>query len=282
MGKVAVVTDSAACLPLELIRKYNIHVVPFALIFGEQVYQDGVDVTTTQFYHMLREASEFPTTSQPSVGEFLAVYQALREKAGGVVSIHVPATISGTFSSARMAAGLIPELPVRVVDSGSAAMAQGFVVLAAARAAAAGMDLEGVVQAARVIISSVHLYATLGTLEYLARSGRVPGVVALAGSALHIHPVFTIRQGQVEVVGRVRTKKRAVAHMLERMAADVGDRPVHAAVFHADVPEEVEKLRQQVGDRFHCVELHLTEFTPVMGAHTGPEVLGLAFYAEEV
>lgn len=280
MSKIAIVTDSAACLPETLLRQYDIHVVPFGLIWGEEMLHDGVDITPAQFYQRLRTAEELPTTSQPSVGDFLKVYQAVAEEADGIVSIHIPQALSGTYSGAQAAARMFGEVPVHVMDSGTAVMAQGFVVLAAARAAIAGADLDEVVQVAKDMIPHVHLLAALDRLDYLARSGRVPGVVALVGSALHIVPIFTIRRGNVAVVTRTRSKRRAVRFMLERMARLTQGRPIHAAVFHADVPQEAEHLRATVAERFDCLELYVTEFTPVMGSHTGPGVLGVAFYAE--
>ncbi len=280
MGKIAVVTDSAACLPEELLQQYGIHVVPFGLIWGDEVLRDGIDITPEVFYHRLRTSEELPTTSQPSLGDFLRVYQPLAGKVDGIVSIHIPQALSGTVSGAQAAARLLGEMPVRVVDSGTAVMAQGFVVLAAARAAAAGAGLDEVVRAAEEMVPRVHLLAALDRLDYLARSGRVPGVVALVGSALHIAPVFTIQQGHVTVVARARSKRRALKSMLDRMAELTRRRPTHAAVFHADVPDEAESLRAQVADRFNCMELYVTEFTPVMGSHTGPGVLGVAFYTE--
>lgn len=276
-SRIAIVTDSAACLPIELIREYSIHVLPFTLMFENRVYRDGVDISTIEFYRRLRQAKQLPTTSQPSVGDFQELYTALAREAEGIVSIHIPAALSGTVNAARSAARECPQVPIRVVDSGSAVMAQGFVVLAAARAAAKGASLDQVVQAAEAVIPRVNLYATLDRFDYLARSGRVPGVAALLGSALGLHPVFNLRQGRVGLAIRTRTRRDAVKYMLERMAQEVQQRPVHAAVFHADAADQAEELRKQVMEQFHCVELYVTEFTPVMGAHTGPGVIGLAF-----
>ncbi len=280
MGRIAVVTDSAACLPEGLLQQYDIHVVPFGLMWGDEVLRDGIDITPAEFYHRLRTSEELPTTSQPSIGDFLRVYQPLAGKVDGIVSIHIPQALSGTYSGAQAAARMLEDVPVRVVDCGTAVMAQGFVVLAAARAAAAGAGLDEVVRAAKEMVPHVHLLATLDRLDYLARSGRVPGVVAMLGSALHIVPVFTIQQGHITVVARARSKRRAVKSMLDRMAELAHGRPTHAAVFHADVPDEAEDLRARVTERFDCVELYVTEFTPVMGSHTGPGVIGVAFYTE--
>jgi len=214
------------------------------------------------------------------MGGFLSLYQSLAQEAGGIVAIHLAKTMSGTYNTSQTAARMLAEVPVQVVDSGTAVMAQGFVVLAAARAAAAGGTLNQVRQAAETMIERVHLLAVQDRLDYLARSGRVPNVIALLGSALRIVPIFAIRRGEVSVVGQARSKPRAVQVMLDQMAARAGHRPVHAAVFHADVPDEAEELRGKIAARFDCLETFLTEFTPVMGAHTGPGLLGVAFYTE--
>jgi DegV family protein with EDD domain len=281
MGKIAIVTDSAACLPTELVKEYGIHIVPFGLIFGERVFRDRVDITPNEFYHLLAKANDLPTTSQPSVGDFLRVYERLSWEAEAIVSIHIPGELSGTLSTAREAARLVPQVPIRIVDSRTAVTAQGFVVLEAARMAAAGGDLDRVVARAEEMIPRVHLFAVLETLEYLHRGGRVPAVAALLGSALQIRPIFSLCDGHVDILAKVRTKARAVERMLAMMRERARDRPVHTAVFHADALEEAEALREQVASRFNCVELYITEFTPVMGAHTGPGVLGLAFWAED-
>jgi DegV family protein with EDD domain len=280
MNRIAIVTDSAACLPKPLIRQYGIHVVPFGLIWGHEVFRDGVDMTPAEFYHRLRESPTLPATSQPLMGEFLSLYQSLAQEAEGIVSIHLAQTMSGTYNTAQTAARMLAEMPVQVVDSGTAVMAQGFVVLAAARAAQAGGTPDQVVQAAEAMMTRVHLLAVQDRLDYLARSGRVPNVIALVGSALRIVPIFAIRHGEVSVVGQARSKPRAVQSMLDQMAAQAGNRPVHAAVFHADVPDEAEELRGTIAIRFDCLETFVTEFTPVMGAHTGPGLLGVAFYTE--
>jgi len=281
MRRVAIVTDSAACLPAELVREYGIHIVPFGLIFGEQVLRDGVDITPDQFYRRLAQARELPKTSQPAVGDFLRVYEPLSREARAILSIHIPREMSGAVSTARAAARMVEGVPIYVMDSRTAVTAQGFIVLEAARMAATGADLEQVVARAQEMISRVHLLATLETLDYLRRSGRVPAVAALLGSALQIHPIFSFRDGRADVLARVRTKARAVEWMLAAMREKVGARPVHAAVFHASAPEEAEALREEVAAHCHCVELYVTEFTPVMGAHTGPGLLGLAFWCEE-
>ncbi|MGQ9600933.1 MAG: DegV family protein [Anaerolineae bacterium] len=282
MKKVAVVTDSSANIPTELVQQLNIHVVPIPLMYGTRTYLDGVDITAEQVYRRLRLEKQIPTTSAPSVGDFLRVYATASEDASGIVSIHMSTKLSSTYNTATVASQLLDRVPVRVVNCGTAAMGQGFVVLEAARAAAAGATLDEVVSRANEIAPKVQLLFTLDTLEYLHRSGRVSGVAALMGSVLQIKPVVYLVDGHVEVLVKARTRRKAIQAILDQMSEQVRDRPLHVSISHADAPAEAEKLRRQVEEQFHCMELYVTEFTPVMGAHTGPGVLGVAFYAEEV
>jgi DegV family protein with EDD domain len=280
MEKVIVVTDSTATIPEPLLQELDIRIVPVLLNFAGRSYRDGIDITPTEFYRRLRANKHLPTTSAPSVGDFLRVYVAAAQEAAGIVSIHLPPHLSVTFEAAVVASRLVDGLPIRVVNSRSATMAQGFVALEAARTAAAGGDLEAVVTRAEEVAGQVRFFAMLDTLEYLYRGGRIGGAAALLGSMLQIKPVVYLVDGRVEPLAKPRTRGRAVDCMLQRMAVEVGGRPVHAAVMQADACEEAEKLRGRLTKQFQCVELYVTEFTPVMGAHSGPGVLGLAFYVD--
>jgi len=279
MAKIAVVTDSVACLPPELVDAYRIRVVPVRIILGEQVLRDGIDVSAEQIYAWQR-AGIMATSSQPSVGDFLETYRELAREAEGIVSIHVSAAMTGTYNAAVLAARMVPEIPIRVIDSQAATMAQGFLVLEAARAAEAGASLEEIVARVEALRPRLRFFAVLETVAYLIRSGRAPALASLAVDVLQIKPILTLQNGRIEVLAKVRTRRRAIEAMLERMERDVGDRPVHAAVFHAAAPEEAEALRQQLLERFDCRECYLTVFSPVMGLYAGPGVLGLAYYTE--
>ena len=272
-------TDSVASLPPELAQQHEIRVVPLLVIFGKQTFRDGVDMTPSQFYQRLRLEKDLPTTSAPSVGELVKLYEEVGRGREAVVSIHLTGDLSQTYESAVQAADMITSPPVHVVDTRTASMAQGFVALAAARAAQAGADAQTVLRVARETMPRVRLYAVLDTLEYLRRGGRMSGAAALVGSALRIRPILTVKDGKAVAVERPRTKNRAVDRMLELAVAELGDAPAHVAVVHAAAPEAAAELRDEVSRRLRCTELHLAEFTPVMGAHTGPGVLGLAFYA---
>ncbi len=280
MRKVAIVTDSSATLPEDLAQELDIHVVPLLLTFDDQTFRDGVDVTPGEVYRWLRANKHIPTTSAPSAGDFLRVYAAAGREASGVVSIHLPTWLSATYNTAVVASRLVDGVQIRVLNCHTAAMGQGFVVLEAARAAAAGADLDMVVARATKVAPKMNLLVAVGTLEYLYRGGRIGGAAALLGAMLQIKPILYLGDGQVDVFAKPRTKSRAVRIILQRMAELADSRPLHVAILHADVLDEAEDLRQKVADQFNCAELYVTEFTPVMGAHVGPGLLGVVFYVE--
>jgi len=282
MSRIAVVTDSAAALPVELVERHQIHVVPILLCWDDRTYRDGVDITASEVYRRLREAKSLPTTSAPSVGDFVRAYTQLGQEVDGIVSIHVSSSLSATYQAARVASEAVGEVvTVRLVDSGTAAMGQGFAALAAARAAAGGAGLEEVAREAERVSQRTLVFAMLDTLEYLRRSGRAGRAVSLATSALDIKPILYLDGGGVDLLARPRTRQRAMRVMLQEMEKRVKGRPVHVAVMHADAPAEAEQLRKEVAARFDCLELYVTEFTPVMGSAAGPGVVGLAFYSED-
>jgi len=282
MGKIAVVTDSVANIPTELAEKYDVHVIPLLVIFGRETFRDGVDISPQEFYRRFRESDDLPTTSVPPLGYFLEFYREVARGAEAIVSIHLSTHLSATVETAKAAGKELPDIPIQVIDSHTAGMAQGFIVLEAARKAFSGASLEEVVEGARELIPKVKLLATLDTLEYLHRTGRIGRAESLFGSILQVKPILHIAEdGVVEALEKPRTRKKAVRRILELMEEEIGSRPVHAAVIHADVREEADALRAEVASRFNCVELFVTDFTPVMGTHTGPGVLGVAFWAEE-
>lgn len=279
MKKVTVVTDSTATVPQNLVRELHIRVVPTLLIFGNQTLRDGLDITPAQVYQRLRAGAQIPTSAAPSVGDFLRVFATSRQESSGVISIHMSPTLSSTYNVALTASKLVEGVPIHVFDCQTAAMGQGFVVLEAARAAANGATLEQVLRRAKEVATRTNLLFTLDTFRYLQRGGRIGRAAALAGTLLQIRPVLYVN-GQVDVLAKTRTKPKAIRLILQRIKEYLAGRPAHIAILHADAPHEAEALRQAVAERFDCAELYVTEFTPVMGAHTGPGLLGVAFYAD--
>ncbi len=281
MSRIAIVTESSANLPPKVVAKYGIHVLPLRIIWDGKVLRDGVDITPQEFYARLRMDHCMPTTSALSPSELLRTFRSLSEEAEAIVAILLSQELSGTFEAAQMAQQLAPTLPLHLVDSRTAAMAQGFIVLEAARAAAAGATVEQVVARAQEMIPRVQLLAVLETLEYLHRGGRIGTASVFLGSMLQMKSIVGIPPGSGSVVGvaRPRTWRRAVARMVDLMAEQVGDRPVHVAVSHGDHEEDAAALAEELQRRFDVRELYTTYFTPVMGAHAGP-VLGVSFYAD--
>jgi DegV family protein with EDD domain len=280
MKRVAVVTDSTAGLPAELVEELGIHVVPIPLIRDGQTFLDGVDITPGEVYRRLRGGETGFSSSAPSDPEFLEVYQAAAQGASGVLSIHMSPELSHTYGVALAASKQVEAAPAMVFNCNTAAIGQGLVVLEAARAAAAGATLEEVARRAEEIAAKIQFLFTLDTFDYLRKSGRIGGAAALMGNLLQIRPVLYLPQGTVEVFARPRTKPRAIQVILERMAEEPQDRPMHAGIAHADVQGEAEELRHRVTERFDPAELLLAEFTPVVGAHVGPGLIGIAFYTE--
>ena len=282
------VTDSVACLPKELVDKYAISIVPISLIIEGRVYKDGVDITPTEVYRLLSANKINPTTSSPTPGDFIQVYRDLSksvEGIEGIVCITICSDISMMFDSATKAKLMAEEekLPVSInlVDSRTAGGAQGFVALAAARAAASGKDLAEVTRTAELMIPRVNMIAVLDTLYYLARAGRIPKIAAWAGSMLKINPILTFAHDRIGMLERARTKPRGVNRLVEIMQERTKGKPVHVNVMHANVADEAATLKERIESEFRCTELYVTDFAPTMGVQAGPGTLALAFYSEE-
>ena len=280
MGRVVVVTDSSANVPAHLVQQLDIRVVPILLALNGRTFRDGLDVTAKQVYQWLRTNKHLPTTSAPSIGDFLRVYASAAQEASNIVSIHLSPKLSATYKVAKAASQLVDNATIRVINSHTVAMGQGFVAVAAARAAAGGAGLEEVVARAEQVASKMNLLATLDTLEYLHRGGRIGGGAAVLGALLQIKPVLYVTDGHVDLFARPRTKSKAIRIMMEQLTSAADGGSLHVAIFHADVPQEAEALQNRIATDLECDELYVTEMTPMMGAHTGPGVLGVVFYAE--
>ena len=286
-NSVAIVTDSAACLPRELAESCDIEVVPMEFIHEGKVYRDGIDITPAQFYDLLPHARKLPNTSAPSPNSYLAVFRSLATKKPAILVVTPSSKFTHAFVSARaavqMAKEQIPAVAVEVLDSGTAAGAQGLVVLAAAREAMNGSSLNKTVDAAHNLMPRVHLIAVIDTLRYLAKGGRVPQVFAWANSILKIRPIFEL-QPQAKgatLLDRVRVRSKAIGRLIEIVKEGADQKPVHAIVMHTNELAEAKDLRNQIESQLNCVELYVADFTPVMGVHTGPGLLGVAYYFDE-
>lgn len=289
MAKIVLVTDSSATLPLELMQRYGIHVIPLYIHFGTEVLCDGQDITPTEFVERLKRASTLPTTSQPSVGDFMEFYRELIPQAEAIISIHLSSGLSGTVASALGARQALmdeaaekgEEPPViHVVDSTVVSVGLELLVTAAARAIEAGETVESVLRIVDDLIAQIRVIFVVDTLEYLHKGGRIGGASALLGSMLQLKPILHFNEGRIDVLEKVRTAKKAKQRLLTIMEECVGQEcTVHAAITHVNALGEAEMLREQLTGCFTCEELSVSELSPAVSVHVGPGAVGVAFYA---
>ena len=279
--KVAIITDSSAYLPDDLVEELGIHVVPLNLHWDEDTYRDGEDIRAEEFYARLAESETIPTTSQTTVGEFTKIFKSLLDQNYAVLAILISSEISGTVASALQAKKDFADAPLAVVDSRLVSMALGFMVLAAARAAAEGASLEECQAITEEIFPKIGVYFTVDTLKYLNKGGRINTAKRLVGSALNIKPIMEIRDGEIELVESVRTRKKAVARLLDLVAHDIdGCERVRISTFHAAAEADNLALMAEAVERFNPVEKITTFVSPVIGTHTGPGTLSIAYQVD--
>lgn len=271
---VKIVADSAADLPPELVRELGITLVPLVVLFGQAQYRDGVDIGADTFYSMLDKSEIMPTTSAPSVADFQNVYQRLLDESHAIVSIHIPAQLSGTVNSARAAREACgsPERIV-VIDSQAVSLGAGMVAIAAARAANAGADLEEVVLIAQEAIPRLHMLFSLDTLEYLRRGGRIGRAQAFLGSLLNVKPILMVQEGEIRPYARERTRRGALECIFKALSAcqDATD----LGVVYTTARDEAEVLCRRLASVFPNASAYVSRLSPVLGAHTGPGALGV-------
>lgn len=278
-----IVTDSSADLPPHLSEAYDIEVVPLKVHFGKTTYREGKDLDNAQFYRLLSQAEQLPTTSQPSAGDFYAVYSRLTANGDSVISIHISSKLSGTCQSAMAAKAMLPEADITVMDSLSVSMGHGIVVLAAAEAVQKGKSRDEVIALVERVINGIQIIFVVDTLEYLQKGGRIGGAASLLGTLLNFKPLLELRNGRVEPLERVRSRKKALRRALEVLTERFnGQGPLRMIGLHSQCPEEGERLAQKVRERLPCTSLHLAEIGPVIGTHAGPGTLGLGGYAERL
>ena len=284
-SRVAVVVDSSTCLPQDILQATGITVVPHQLIADERVYRDGIDLDTSSFYEMLKSNSAVITTSGPNPQAFLDAFEKVAKETRDILCITLsprfsPTTYDSANIAARMARDQSPGLEIRILDSQAVAGSQGFVALEAHRASVKGKDLSEIVSQIESLIPRLHLLAYLDTLIYLGRSGKITKAKAWAGTLLGFKPLVELSQGEATLIERPRSSGKAMERLLGIVAERTGDRPTHVNVMHANALENAHKLRDRAQEVLNCQEIFISEFTPVMGAHTGPGLLGMAYYSE--
>lgn len=281
MSRIALVTDSTAYIPQELVSQYRITVAPQVLIWGDETFEDGVDIKPDEFYTRLKKASIMPKSSQVTIPKFQKIYTELLEQDFQILSILISTDLSGTINSAMQARAALPaNAPIEIIDSRSTAMALGFQVLAVARAIEQGASFKEAVALAERAREHTGVVFAVDTLEFLHRGGRIGGGSRFLGTALNIKPILELRNGRVEAVERVRTRKKSLNRVVELIGEQIGGRkPVRLAALNADCPDEALEILNEARQRFDAIEAINADLSPVVGTHAGPGTLGLAYMA---
>ncbi len=282
MAKVGIVTDTICCLPPELIKEYDIGIVPIALSINSKPYKDQVEITPDEFWKIFPEMKEF-TTGAPPLGDYIEVLKGLAQSTDSIVCTFVSRALSAIYETGVQAIDMFknenPNINIETIDSRTAAGAQGFIALEAARAAQSGKSLAEVIEVIQDMIKRVKFVTAMDTLKYLIKSGRAPKT-AYMGEFLQVKPIIGMvnNTGLVESLGRAMGKQKAMAKLVELMKEHIDtSKPLHINAHYTDNIADGEKLRYMVTSQFNCKEVFLTPYTPVMSGHTGP-VVAISFY----
>jgi DegV family protein with EDD domain len=285
LTKVAIVTDSTACIPESIRNALNIHWLPYYIHRGQEALRDLVTITPRDFYEWLPTAEEIPQTACPGSGEYVAMYEKLAKEDGvqEIVSIHMTSKGSGAYQAARTAQEMvkesIPDLLVEVVDTLNVSMCHGWMVIESARAALDGQSVTQILDRIKEMIPVTKMLQTADTLKYLYLGGRIGKATHLAGSLLNLKPLISMEEGVIVPVGIARSRKRAYQMMADRVETAVGHLgKIKIAYVHAAALEETEKIKELVEKRMTVVESIVAELTPALGVHTGPGTAGLCYY----
>jgi len=278
--QVKIVTDSTVYLPPEVIARYDIRVVPIKVAFGTEVYSEGVDITSEEFYQRLAKSSTLPTTSQPPISDFIRLYTELTQQGHPILSIHISSKISGTINSVIAARKSLPQAQIEIVDSQSITM--GMMVTPAAEAAEKGQTLAQVKASIEKLNVCINMIGVLDTLDYLLKGGRIGRAKALVGTLLKIKPILTFEAGEAKVLAKVRTMARAIEYILKFVEKRTeGSTAIHGSIRHTHALEAALALEKELRARFNWTELDFLELGPIFGTHLGPGTIGLGFYSDK-
>jgi len=275
---IKVVTDSGCDIPRDIREELDITVVPLTVTFGSTSYQDGVDLSSDEFYERLVGGSVMPTTSQPSVGSFVETYSRLRESADQLLSIHVSSKLSGTLNSASQAVAQENlSDSVQLVDSQSASMGLGFSVMAAAEAVKQGASLEEATSAAYSALERTELFILFDTLKYLEKGGRIGKASALLGSVLQLKPILTLENGEIATKAKIRTFRKGI-QSLEQLSQECGNLENVAVLYTTDA-DYATSLAEQIEQSSNTPLV--VRISPAIGTHGGPGVIGIVCVKSE-
>jgi DegV family protein with EDD domain len=275
--KTAVVTDSTAYIPKEIRDKWNIHMIPLNVIFGNEVYQEEVDITAEQFYQEVKE-KELPTTSQPPIGQFVVLFERLAKEYDAVICIHLSSGISGTFAGAVTASTMVEEIKVYPFDSEVSCMPQGLYAIEAAKMALNGEEADKIMSRLQKLKTTARAYFMADDLSHLQRGGRLSSAQAIIGSLLQVKPLLHFENKVIVPFEKIRTRKKAMKRIVDLLGEDAASGETYqAAIIHANREEEALEWKSELEASYPNVEFTMSYFGPVIGTHLGEGAMGLGW-----
>lgn len=279
---IRIVTDTASDLPPTLVKEHDITLVPIHIHFGTESYDEGVDIDPQLFYQKIEELDIIPTTSVPSVGEFIEAYRRLAREEGAreIMSIHLTSKLSGVYQSAYLASrDVAEEVEVYPYDTLAGSASTGLMCLEAARMAEAGRSAQEIIARLDDIRSRINILIALDTLEYVRRSGRVGGLKAALASLLNVKPIIALQDGLLDVLENVRSRKKSLARVLDIVEERVGtEAPMNLAVVHAGALDTAREMLSLAQERFDCRATYVHDICAALVVHFGPGTIGVCFY----
>jgi DegV family protein with EDD domain len=275
--KTAVVTDSTAYIPKDIRDKWNIHMIPLNIIFGNEVYQEEVDITWSQFYEEVK-TRELPTTSQPPIGQFVELFESLSKEYDAVICVHLSSGISGTFQGAVTASTMVDGITVYPFDSEISCMVQGFYAIEAAKLASRGEDAASIMSQLEELKKTARAYFMVDDLAHLQRGGRLSSAQAFIGSLLQVKPVLHFDNKVIVPFEKIRTRKKAMKRMVDLLGVDASSgQEYQAVIIHANREEEAKEWRTELSAMYPNVEFTIGYFGAVIGTHLGEGSMGLGW-----
>lgn len=276
---IAVVTDSTAYIPKEMREEHHIHMIPLQVVFGEKTFREETELDWRSFYKEVKNHDELPTTSQPSFGELIALYEELGKTFDAVISIHLSSGISGTYNSAASANAMVDHIKVYPFDSEISCLAQGFYALKAAQLIKDGVDSpEEIIKELEEMKKTVRAYFMVDDLSHLQRGGRLSSAQAFIGGLLKVKPILHFDNKLIVPFEKIRTRKKAISRILELFAEDASKGiPMRAAVIHANREEEAAEIIQELSGKYPHVEFYNSYFGAVIGTHLGEGAIGIGW-----
>lgn len=277
--KTAIVTDSTAYLPKDLREQHNIHMIPLNVIFGEESYQEEVELTAEQFYEEIKNRPHLPSTSQPAIGKFVELFESLAKDYDAIISIHLSSGISGTYQGAVAAADMVDSTTVHVFDTEISCMVQGFYAIEAAEMAKEGKDADAIMARLQDMKKTMRAYFMVDDLSNLQRGGRLSSAQAFVGSLLQVKPLLHFVDKKIVPFEKIRTRKKAVKRILDLFDDDAKlGAPMRAVIIHGNQESEAEELKAELSEKYPNVEFYVSYFGPVIGTHLGEGALGVGWY----